>query len=247
MFKKYQQNKQLIAYLLAALLFTILGIISIYINLLNNESKIDRTPELSPASQEIIEEKEKPVILKEQTYIKVPYTVQAPNGRWDIHEESCEEAAALMYYYYLTNYKNENIPANTAHQEFLKMIDWQKKNYGKEPDLTIKVFGQFFKSYYGHDYKIIESTTKEDIKKTLSAGYPVVVPVMTHSLNNPNYGRQNTYHLLLIKGYNKSGVITNDAGISQGKDYHYNWETLFGAMKAQESTLKQGSDLIYFF
>lgn len=231
-----------------AILFTLLGITSLYLRF----SPEDKAPEKiatntsTPNNELQIEGAPPPPIIKESAYIEVPYTVQAPNKRWDIHEESCEEAAALMYYYFLNNSTLKNIPANTAHNEFLKMIAWQKKNYGKEPDLSIAQFGKFFKSYYGYKYQIETKATKELIMEVISDGQPVIVPVMTHALGNPSYGPRNSYHVLVITGYDKSGIITNDAGIKQGQNYRYTWETLFKAMDAQTPTMKQGREMIYF-
>ena len=187
-----------------------------------------------------------PTILKETVALSVPYTVQAPEQSWNIHEESCEEAAILMYYYFLIGKKfsNNQIPASTAKTEMTKMKTWQKNNYGKEPDLTITNLGKFASEYYKLTPQTTKNITASNIKMALSEGNPVLVPVMTHSLKNPNYGRENTYHILLIKGYNKKGVITNDAGISKGKDYFYTWEILFSAIDAQKTIMKQGREML---
>jgi len=191
---------------------------------------------------------EKPVEIKTSALIEVPYSVQAPFANWGIHDESCEEAAALMYHYFLegqTTFGGSTvIPKQTANDEFLKMKDWQVKSYGKEPDLSIEAMGKFMKEYYGHNYKTFKNITAEDIKREVSAGHPVVVPVMTHSLNNPYYGRENSYHVLLIKGYKAEGVITNDAGVKEGENYFYTWDTLFKAIDAQTPKMGQGREMV---
>jgi hypothetical protein len=248
MYRKIKINKKIVSYLGLAILFTLLGLTSLYLRFSpDNKASEEIVKSTAPPKNEPqIEKVPAQPVIKESAYIEVPYTVQAPNKRWDIHEESCEEAAALMYYYFLTNNSLKNIPADTAHNEFLKMIGWQKKNYGKEPDLSIAQFGEFFKSYYGYKYQIETKATKELIMEVISGGHPVIVPVMTHALGNPNYGPRNSYHVLVIIGYDKNGIITNDAGISQGQDHRYTWETLFKAIDAQTPTMKQGREMIYF-
>ncbi|MCL5093922.1 MAG: C39 family peptidase [Patescibacteria group bacterium] len=190
---------------------------------------------------------ETPVKIKESALIEVPYTVQAPYANWNIHEESCEEAASLMYYYFLNGQTTFNgstiIPLATADAEFIKMKNWQVARYGKEPDLSTEAWGKFMTDYYGFKYKNFKNITAEDIKREISAGHPVVVPVITHGLQNPHYGRQPSYHLLLIKGYKPEGVITNDAGVKEGENYFYTWDILFKAIDAQTPQMKQGREM----
>jgi len=188
------------------------------------------------------------IVIKDSVQLIVPYTVQAPYANWTVHEESCEEAAALMYHYFLNgkNFPNNIIPPDKASAEMIAMKNWQKANYGVEPDLNLDKFGEFVKSYYGNSYSVKKNITIEDIKKELSAGNPVVVPVITHGLENPHYGRLPSYHLLVITGYDARGVITNDAGVKEGQNYFYTWEVLFRAIDAQTPKMNQGRDLIVF-
>lgn len=165
--------------------------------------------------------------------LAVPYSVQAPFANWTVHEESCEEAAVAMYEDFLLG-KKDDIPAAEADKRFREMKTWQTKNYGHEPDLSMEALGKFANSYYGQNYRIIEGITAEKIKEEVVSGRPVIVPVMTHSLKNPHYNTEDSYHVLLIKGYDQTGVLANDAGIRQGKNWHYSWEILFSAIDAQK-------------
>ena len=185
-------------------------------------------------------------IIKASLTLDVPYTVQAPYANWVIHEESCEEAAVLMVHDYLEGikYNGTVIDKETANSTMIAMKNWQVANYGKEPDLAINAIGQFAKDYYGYNYVYKENITAEDIKIAITEGYPVIVPVITHSLQNPNYGVHPVYHVLLIKGYDASGVVTNDAGVSQGENRHYTWEILFSAIDAQTSQMNQGRVMV---
>ena len=86
----------------------------------------------------------------------------------------------------------------------------------------------------------LPSTGGGTFKLSETRGHPVLVPVLTQSLKNPHYSPGNVYHILLIKGYDATGVITNDAGVKEGKDWHYSWDILFSAIDAQTSKMNQG-------
>jgi hypothetical protein len=171
--------------------------------------------------------------------LSVPYTVQAPFGNWKVHEESCEEAALLMYHDFIEGDTRANIPPSEADQQLRALKAWQVQNWGAEKDLTIDRTGQLAQAYYNYKYQVIQ-VTQDSIKEAIASGHPLVVPVMTHSLQNPNYGPNTVYHELLIKGYNAGGVVTNDAGIAQGKDWFYSWSIVFGAIDAQSARMSQG-------
>lgn len=179
--------------------------------------------------------------------LSVPYAPQAPFSNWTVHEESCEEAAIYMYHGFLENisYPNNRIPEAEADTAFRAMKQWQVANYGSEPDLTMTALGNFAQSYYGYTPVVTRNVTAEDIKQAIFDGHPVVVPVMTHSLQNNMYGPVSVYHVLLIKGYDANGVITNDAGVGNGPDHHYNWAVLWQAIDAQTAKMNQGRELLY--
>ncbi len=182
--------------------------------------------------------------IKAEALLTVPYTVQAPLVNWDIHEESCEEAAVLMLHYFLSGSRVQIIPPTTANQELINLVNWQKANYGREKDLNLYEVGKLSQDYYGYKYKVTENVTAGEIKEAISAGNPVLVPVITHGLRNPHYGPNPSYHVLVIKGYNATGVTTNDAGVKEGRDYFYTWDILWQAIDAQTAQMKQGRDML---
>jgi hypothetical protein len=200
-------------------------------------------PEITSTSTQVTAEEKptKPVeaVIPESFDLIVPYTVQAPYANWKVHEESCEEAALLMAHQYLLGQKTDIDPA-TADREFRAQKAWQVKNWGAERDLPMQKIGEFTQAYYGNKFRIIPNITTDQIKAEVSAGRPVMVPVMTQSLKNPHYSPGNVYHILLIKGYDATGVITNDAGVKEGKDWHYNWEILWPAIDAANTKINQG-------
>ncbi|MFN2465138.1 MAG: C39 family peptidase [Candidatus Dormibacteria bacterium] len=170
--------------------------------------------------------------------LKAPYTVQAPFGNWKFHQESCEEAAVLMYHDYLEGDLRSDIPPAEADRDLRAMKAWQVQNWGAEVDLSIERTGQFAQAYYNYKYQVI-TVTPDSVREAIAAGHPVVVPVMTHSLQNPHYGPQTVYHEVFIKGYNADGVVTNDAGVQEGKDWFYSWSILLNAIDAQTPRMHQ--------
>lgn len=179
--------------------------------------------------------------------LNVPYAGQAPFSNWTVHEESCEEAATYMYRGYLENiaYPNGRVPEAEADTAFRAMKAWEVTNYGTEPDLTMTALGNFAKSYYGYAPTVKKNITENDIKSALVAGHPVVVPVMTHSLENKMYGAVSVYHVMLVKGYDETGVFTNDAGVGNGPNHHYDWNILWQAIDAGAAKMGTGRELLY--
>jgi hypothetical protein len=229
-------------FLILGFVMLLLGIIAsayLYVRYVGSKNT-----KVAPTTEKVVKQKEivskpKEVVIPDTFDLVVPYTVQAPGANWKVHEESCEEAAVLMYQKYLLGEKTD-IPASVADTEIRAMKAWQVKNYGIEPDLSIEKLGQFSASYYGDGYRTITGLTVEMIKGEVSAGRPVVVPVMTQSLKNPHYSPGNVYHVLVIKGYDQTGVITNDPGVKEGKNWHYTYEILFGAIDAANAKIPQG-------
>ncbi|MDD5693411.1 MAG: C39 family peptidase [Patescibacteria group bacterium] len=215
---------------------------------ISEEPKQKKAEENKPSQVQTIETKKviippKPVI-KSEALLMVPYTVQAPFANWNIHEESCEEAALLMIHYYLSGNQIDIIPPSTANQELIEMVSWEKTNYGREKDLSIYEVGKLAADYYGYKYQVTEDITADNVKQAISEGNPVMVPVITHALRNPHYGPNPSYHILVIKGYNPAGIITNDAGVKEGKDYFYTWDILWQAIDTQSKQMNQGRDML---
>jgi hypothetical protein len=92
----------------------------------------------------------------------------------------------------------------------------------------------------------------EQIKRYLAAGWPVVVPVMTHGAPggqklDPHYGATSVYHVIVLIGYNESGqLISNDAGIFEGQYLAYSWPRLSAAVDVQAQKFSQGRKLLVF-
>jgi len=213
-----------------------------------NEKKTEQPPknEEKLVSSEAEKKPEAPKVipLPETALIPVPYTVQAPFANWKVHEESCEEAAVLMYHHFLLGESNIVIDQYKADAELRALRAWQIANWGPEKDLSLDLVGKLAAGYWGYKYEVTKGITAENIKKAVAEGHPVLVPVMTHGLANPHYGPNTTYHILVIKGYDATGVITNDAGVKEGQSYHYIWEILWRAVDQQTPKMSQGRDML---
>jgi hypothetical protein len=149
-----------------------------------------------------------------------------------------------MIHYYLAGSQLVIIPPVTANQELVNMRSWQISHYGSEKDLNMYRTGKLAQDYYGYKYEVTEDVTADNIKLAISEGNPVLVPVITHALLNPHYGRQPSYHILVIKGYYPGGIITNDAGVKEGRSYFYTWDILWQAIDAQTKQMNQGRDML---
>lgn len=245
---KNHHKKKAIQLLTVAVILAVAGI---YYAVYQGRQNLETRPEAKSETKEtsvVAQPKTEPSAqIKDSAILPVPFTLQGPLNNLNIHEESCEEAAGLMYHYYLEGQYTFNgstvIPPQKANDDMIAMKNWQVKNYGSEPDLSIEKLGLFMREYYGYRYKTFKNINRDDIRREVSAGNPVLVPVMTHSLKNPMYGRENTYHILVIKGYNAQNVITNDAGV-RGENQEYSWDILFSAIDAQTSKMGQGREMV---
>jgi hypothetical protein len=202
-----------------------------------NDGILEKTIEnIENVSKELGEEKkeaQKPLL--ENAYLKVPFVCQAPlqtEANWTYHEESCEEAALLQVRYYLEGI--EEADKQKAHEEILNMIEWEKNNFGSHKDLYANDMKNFIIGYYGYtdeEVEIIYDADVTAIKKAVSAGHPVIVPIMGDVLKNPYYPYPG-YHMLVVIGYTPDKIITNDNGTRRGKDFSYPYDRFMQAVQA---------------
>lgn len=220
-----------------------------YYTELNKTSDISNI-DLKPKVNEEVIDLPEPVVEKQKINLplSIPFTSQAPFGIWDIlHQEACEEASILMVYYYLNGRKL--ISPTEADTDIKKFIAWQESN-GYKVDLTIKevvaVGAAYFKMKGG---RVITSPTIEQIKNELELGNPVIIPAAGRELKNPYFTPPGPiYHMLVIKGYDETGFITNDPGTKRGESYHYSFDVLMNALHDWNSTnILEGSKGVVVF
>lgn len=157
--------------------------------------------------------------------IQMPFLSQAPFANWDaLHEDACEEASLIMVYHY---YNKSTIGgAQQGEDEIQKLIEFEvTNNYGQS--ITLSELSNIANKYYNMSSGRILNADRETIIKQLDTGKPVIIPAAGKLLLNPNFknGGPN-YHMLVIKGYDKSGFITNDPGTKKGEGFRYSYDNL---------------------
>ncbi len=181
--------------------------------------------------------------IKDSYDLKVPFVSQAPYANWDeLHNEACEEEAIILVHFYK---KRAALSKETAENEIQKMVSYEIKNYGSHKDLTAQETAKLAKDFYGYkNVKIKYDFSWDDVKREISAGNPVIVPTAGRLLGNPNFRRPGPlYHMLVLRGYTKDIVITNDIGTRKGERYQYSYKTLDRAIHdwtGNPDTISQG-------
>lgn len=169
------------------------------------------------------------LILPEEFLLNVPFTSQAPEKNWDQPwQDACEEAALLMLDAY---YKDYNLSPLFSRDEILKIVKWEEeKNWGTSIEIEkVKEIGEeYFKL---NDFKEVENSTVEQIKKSIVNGNPVLVVADGKVLPNPHFRNGGpVYHVLIIKGYDEDEFITNDPGTQFGENFKYKYDDLLNAI-----------------
>lgn len=161
----------------------------------------------------------------------VPFTIQSPDSTWTgIYKEACEEASLLMASEYFKGNRTERMNVNYATEEIQKLADWEDRELGYNLDINSLETAQVATQALGLKAEIINSFTENELKKYLYEGKLILLPADGRLLKNPNFRSPGPpYHMLVIKGYNEQGFITNDPGTRNGKDYFYTFDTLYEA------------------
>ncbi|MEA2088504.1 MAG: C39 family peptidase [Patescibacteria group bacterium] len=168
-------------------------------------------------------------VLPSEIHHDVPFTSQAPFRDWGMpYQEACEEAAVLITMRYFDNsgFKDKY----DAREALLKIIDWEKQNFGFYKDSSATTTAKIIADFYNYkNVKVSYKITIEKIKKELAEGNLIIIPVAGRNLENPYFTPPGPiYHNLVIVGYNDKKEIfyTNDPGIMSGKDFKYSYENI---------------------
>ncbi len=205
-------------------------------NIQINESRTDTKSPLKQSIQSVDRFTEIPTT----SFIESQFICQAPletEANWVFHEESCEEAALLQVY---LNEKSKTMTKEEANKEILKMIEWQKQNFGGHHDIyaeKIKAMALGFYNLENNEVKIIENASIKDIKQQISLGHTVMAPVTSLYLENPYYEHPG-YHMLQVIGYTEDHIITNDNGTRRGESFAYQTD------KFEKALLDAGADIL---
>ena len=167
----------------------------------------------------------------ESLLLKVPFTPQAPTANWDtIHNEDCEEASAIMTNAYFYGPRDSVLNTEYVETELKKLTDWQMKTLGYNLNINSEEIVKMLKSNFALEAEIKETFDENYIKRELAKNRVILMPVNGRLLNNPNYKRPGPkYHMLVLKGYAKTKIITNDPGTKKGLNYPYDFQTLINA------------------
>ena len=163
--------------------------------------------------------------------LPIPFTSQAPTGNWDlVHNEDCEEAAAVMSNAYLTGNTAVVLPAAQVDDEMNKLNAWEDSHFGYHLDTTADETARMITDYYGLKATVQNDYTFSDIKDQLNTHHVVILPVDGQVIGNPNYTQPGPiYHMLVIRGYTATGLITDDSGTRRGQNYPYTFDILHSA------------------
>lgn len=166
----------------------------------------------------------------------VPFTSQAPLYEWEDprQQDACEEASVLMsvsWVYNIPGYSRE-----MWRDRIVELADFQQKKYGENRDTSLEdVVSWMYKDYFKYkNVEIVDINTSLDLIKELEKGNLLLIPTNGQALNNPNFtGDGPERHMVLIKGYDyeTQEFITNDPGTRNGKDYRYDRELLYEAIR----------------
>lgn len=188
-----------------------------------------------------------PATLPAEINLAVPFTVQAPHANWnDPYGEFCEEASVLMAMRYVNK---QPITSPEDADAAMLAIKAYEDSIGYAVDTTAAETSHIITDYFKYPHvQLIQNPTIEDIKAALAAGKPVIVPAAGRDLGNPYFQTPGPlYHMLVIKGYTKSGqFITNDPGTRHGADYLYNTNIIMSAIHdwRTDSNIELGKKVI---
>jgi len=198
----------------------------------NSRENTNATEKPAVPAENILPEKNKDgeKNIPDKISIVVPFTSQAPFANWDaLHEEACEEASLVMLKYYLDK---KLLTPDIAEKEIQKMMKFEIKNYGDYKDSNAGEIVRLAEDFYKiSNLKVIYDFQKEDLKKYLDIGNPIIVPAAGRLLGNPNFTAPGPlYHNLVLVGYDGDAIITNDPGTRKGLSYAYNIDILYNAI-----------------
>jgi len=181
--------------------------------------------------------------LPEYYELNIPFMSQAPLGDWNPpFDHACEETSVLMAYYFFENIKPTSLQVA---EDINNIVNFEKERYGVYKDTTATETARLIKDYYGYNAKILFNVSITDVKKEILKGNVVIFPTDGRALKNPNFTPPGpVYHMLVVKGFDLDGFITNDPGTKRGKDYKYSYNVLMNAISDWENGHLNGKSVI---
>jgi hypothetical protein len=160
---------------------------------------------------------------------KVQFSSQAPLGSWDMpYQETCEEASLITVARF---FAYQNLDTNIMNSELFGVIEWEKKTWNLYTDTNVEEVASMARKYFGLQAEVVTDVSVDRIKQELVSGKLVVAPFAGRMLGNQFFsGKGPIYHMLVIRGYDRSNFITNDVGTRHGEAYKYPYDRLIKAM-----------------
>jgi len=177
----------------------------------------------------------------EELNLDLPFYAQAPFANWDMPwQEACEEASVLLV---ANGYYKHNWTKEQFNDEILKLVEWEKNEFGDYKHTTVEQTAQILKKYLKLDSVIHDNPGFEEVKNTLARGHVIVMTFAGKHIGNPNYKNGGPiYHAMVIKGYKADDkIITHDVGTRKGEDYVYSWSTLQNALHDWAEPIEGGA------
>ncbi|KKR07483.1 MAG: hypothetical protein UT43_C0028G0011 [Parcubacteria group bacterium GW2011_GWC1_39_29] len=181
----------------------------------------------------------------EALLLAVPFTDQAPTGKWDRNED-CEETSIAMAHAYFEGNREDKLTIALAQEYISKLRNWEAANIGYNADTGAYATSSMAEGTFGITVRQIKDYTEDDLKKELSKNHVILLPVNARLLDNLTYQESGPfYHMIVVRGYDTSGFIINDPGTTHGNGVFYSFETLKRAAadwnnsaKIMDSTIK---------
>src|SRR3989339_2289148 len=134
--------------------------------------------------------------LPETLVLAVPFTDQAPTGRWDRNED-CEETSIAMAHAYFEGNREDKLTIALAQEYISKLRNWEAANIGYNADTGAYATSSMAEGTFGMTVRQIRDYTEDDLKKELSKNHVVLLPVNARLLGNPTYQESGPfYHMI---------------------------------------------------
>ena len=161
--------------------------------------------------------------------LDVPFTDQAPTGKWDRNED-CEETSITMANAYLNGNHDADLPPAVAQKYINSLKTWEGENIGYNANTGAYATSHMAEGAFRITVKQIKDYTEDDLKRALVDGHVVLLPINARLLGNPTYLNNGPlYHMIVVRGYTADGFIVNDPGTVDGDSNVYSFATLHNA------------------
>ncbi|MFZ2190326.1 MAG: C39 family peptidase [Candidatus Magasanikiibacteriota bacterium] len=158
--------------------------------------------------------------------LPVPFSAQAPTNNWSRNED-CEETSVVMAYAFLTGMTENKFSPQVVQEAINSLKKWEESNLGYNDDTGANVTSKMAEGTFGLKIKQIENYTEEDLKRAITNGHPILLPINAKLLGSPQYFADGpTYHMLVIRGFKDNIFIVNDPGTNSGDGQEYYFSTL---------------------